>query len=71
MPEHCTKRNFHMLCAQAVADGRIKIMPDRFRTTYNRWLGGIRDWCISRQLWWGHRYSQKASRAQIEISTEP
>ena len=30
-------------------------MPDRFRTTYNRWLGGIRDWCISRQLWWGHR----------------
>ena len=40
---------------QAVADGRLRLTPERFVATWNRWLGGIRDWCISRQLWWGHR----------------
>jgi valyl-tRNA synthetase len=39
----------------AVKDGRIKIVPDRFEKVYFNWLEGIRDWCISRQLWWGHR----------------
>jgi len=39
----------------AVADGRIKIIPERFTKVYNNWLEDIRDWCISRQLWWGHR----------------
>lgn len=39
----------------AVADGRIKIIPERFNKVYNNWLENIRDWCISRQLWWGHR----------------
>jgi valyl-tRNA synthetase len=40
---------------EAVRDGRIKIVPDRFEKTYFNWLENIRDWCISRQLWWGHR----------------
>ncbi|MBN1995450.1 MAG: valine--tRNA ligase [Anaerolineae bacterium] len=40
---------------QAVADGRIKIIPERFTRVYNNWMENIRDWCISRQLWWGHR----------------
>ncbi len=39
----------------AVEDGVIKFVPEKFKTTYNRWLTDIRDWCISRQLWWGHR----------------
>ncbi len=39
----------------AVKDGRIKIVPERFEKVYYNWLEGIRDWCISRQLWWGHR----------------
>ncbi|MEP7286515.1 MAG: valine--tRNA ligase [Chloroflexota bacterium] len=39
----------------AVKDGRIKIVPDRFEKVYFNWLENIRDWCISRQLWWGHR----------------
>ncbi len=39
----------------AVADGRITIIPERFTKVYNNWLENIRDWCISRQLWWGHR----------------
>ncbi len=39
----------------AVREGRIKIVPERFTKTYFDWLENIRDWCISRQLWWGHR----------------
>lgn len=39
----------------AVRDGRIKIVPDRFEKIYFNWLENIKDWCISRQLWWGHR----------------
>ena len=39
----------------AVANGDITIVPDRFGRVYLNWLENIRDWCISRQLWWGHR----------------
>ena len=39
----------------AVRNGEIKIIPDRFEKIYYHWLENIRDWCISRQLWWGHR----------------
>ncbi len=39
----------------AVRDGRIKIIPERFTKVYLNWMENIRDWCISRQLWWGHR----------------
>jgi valyl-tRNA synthetase len=40
---------------EAVKDGRITIVPERFVKTYFDWMENIRDWCISRQLWWGHR----------------
>ncbi len=40
---------------EAVKDGRIKIVPERFEKVYYNWLENIKDWCISRQLWWGHR----------------
>ena len=39
----------------AVKDGRVKIVPERFTKIYYNWMENIRDWCISRQLWWGHR----------------
>jgi valyl-tRNA synthetase len=39
----------------AVADGRTKILPEDWVKTYDHWLTNIVDWCISRQLWWGHR----------------
>jgi valyl-tRNA synthetase len=39
----------------AVASGRVRIFPERYARTYLDWLGEKRDWCISRQLWWGHR----------------
>jgi len=40
---------------EKVASGEIKFVPENWSTTYNQWLGNIQDWCISRQLWWGHR----------------
>ncbi len=39
----------------AVRDGRLRIVPERFEKVYFNWLENIKDWCISRQLWWGHR----------------
>ncbi len=40
---------------EAVRTGAIEIVPQRFEKTYYHWMENIRDWCISRQLWWGHR----------------
>ncbi|MDQ3512841.1 MAG: valine--tRNA ligase [Chloroflexota bacterium] len=40
---------------EAAKDGRLTFVPDRFRGVYLNWMENIRDWCISRQLWWGHR----------------
>ena len=39
----------------AVKNGDVKFYPEHWTSTYNHWLGNIRDWCISRQLWWGHQ----------------
>ncbi len=39
----------------AVREGRIRFVPDRFERIYLNWMENIRDWCVSRQLWWGHR----------------
>jgi valyl-tRNA synthetase len=44
--EHSTK---------AVEEGRMTFHPERWSKTYAHWMGNLRDWCISRQLWWGHR----------------
>ena len=41
--------------AEAVRNGDIQLMPERMNKTYFNWTDNIRDWCISRQLWWGHR----------------
>ena len=40
---------------EAVESGRIRVVPERFTKVYYNWMYNIRDWCISRQLWWGHR----------------
>ena len=40
---------------EAVRDGRTRFVPERFSKNYYNWMEDIRDWCISRQLWWGHR----------------
>jgi valyl-tRNA synthetase len=40
---------------KAVEEGRMAFHPERWSKTYSHWMGNLRDWCISRQLWWGHR----------------
>lgn len=43
------------LMQQAVSSGQIEILPDRFKKTYFHWIDNLRDWCISRQIWYGHQ----------------
>ncbi|EDV28121.1 uncharacterized protein TRIADDRAFT_21001 [Trichoplax adhaerens] len=52
---YCKCDDMALNAAKAVRDGRIKIIPNMFEKTWFQWLDNIRDWCISRQLWWGHR----------------
>ena len=56
---------------KAVEDGKIRLVPERMNKTYYNWLDNIRDWCISRQLWWGHRipawYCQDCGETIVEM----
>jgi valyl-tRNA synthetase len=56
---------------KAVTDGKIAIVPERFTKVYLNWMENIRDWCISRQLWWGHRipvwYCQKCNELTVAV----
>ncbi len=49
------KPGLAQMSMDAVTSGRVKVFPERYAKTYLDWLGEKRDWCISRQLWWGHR----------------
>ena len=40
---------------QAVEEGALRLIPEAHKKTWDHWMDGMRDWCISRQLWWGHR----------------
>jgi valyl-tRNA synthetase len=55
----------------AVTSGRINIIPSRFTKVYLNWMENIRDWCISRQLWWGHRipvwYCQECGEVTVAV----
>ncbi|TGZ52897.1 Uncharacterized protein DBV15_11843 [Temnothorax longispinosus] len=53
---------------EAVSTGALKIIPEQFKKTWYIWMDSIRDWCISRQLWWGHRipaYAIKSTSSSI------
>ena len=60
---------------KAVEDGHVKFFPERWEKTYLHWLENIQDWCISRQLWWGHRipvwYKKEPSVRTRPIGTCP
>ncbi len=59
---------------KVVQDGQVQFVPDRFSKIYEHWMTNIKDWCISRQLWWGHRipvwYCEDCSE-MIVAKTEP
>jgi valyl-tRNA synthetase len=52
---------------QAVRDGETVILPDEWRKTYDHFLGSIQDWCVSRQLWWGHQIPAWHNRDTGEV----
>ncbi len=54
---------------KVVKEGKIKIYPKRWTNLYNHWLENVRDWCISRQLWWGHRIPVYYCRLCFEEDT--
>mgnify|MGYP000954546074 FL=1 len=58
---------------EVVRDKSIEFVPERFTKTYTNWLESIRDWCISRQLWWGHRipawYCQECGETIVTTET--
>ncbi len=58
---------------EAVNNGSIRFHPDHWVKTYNHWLENLRDWCISRQLWWGHQipvWYHKDDRKKLHVSVE-
>ncbi len=59
---------------KVVEEGRVKFVPERFDKTYYNWMYNIRDWCISRQLWWGHRipayYCENEACGHIEVTLD-
>ncbi|MEP6559322.1 MAG: valine--tRNA ligase, partial [Burkholderiales bacterium] len=50
-----TGKSIAQKAIDAVADGRVRFVPENWVNTFDQWMGNIQDWCISRQLWWGHR----------------
>ena len=58
---------------ESVESGKVKLIPDKYRNTYKHWMENVRDWCISRQLWWGQRipaYYLPDGRYVVENSPE-
>jgi valyl-tRNA synthetase len=53
---------------EAVAKGDVKFFPEHWTSTYNHWLENIQDWCISRQLWWGHQIPPGTARWELFVA---
>ncbi len=59
------------LMLEAVREGKIKIIPEHFEKTYYHWIENLRDWCISRQIWYGHRIPVWYKNEDIRVGEEP
>jgi valyl-tRNA synthetase len=67
-------QEFSKPALDAVMDGEVKLIPDKFVNTYRHWMENVHDWCISRQLWWGQRipawYDNKGNVAVCKTAEE-
>ncbi|MDE7461707.1 MAG: valine--tRNA ligase [Muribaculaceae bacterium] len=69
-------KHFADIALAPVMDDDIRFVPEKYKTTYRIWLENIQDWCISRQLWWGHRipayyYKNAAGEEKIVVAETP
>ena len=58
---------------ESVESGKVKLIPDKYRNTYRHWMENVRDWCISRQLWWGQQipaYYLPDGQVVVEVNRE-
>lgn len=56
--------------AERLKVAKVKIVPESFKATYNHWINNLRDWCISRQLWWGHRIPVWHKEGKVFVGEE-
>ncbi|MFA6304521.1 MAG: valine--tRNA ligase [Patescibacteria group bacterium] len=63
-------KSLKQLASEAVKKGGIKIIPDRFNKTYFQWMDNLHDWCISRQIWYGHQIPVWYKGAEIFVGLE-
>ncbi len=63
-------KTLKQLASEIVKKGEIKIIPDRFNKTYFQWMDNLRDWCISRQIWFGHRIPVWYKSGEIKVQVD-
>lgn len=59
------------LATKALNESKASFVPSRFEKTFNHWMENIQDWCISRQLWWGHRIPAYYKEDEVYVGTTP
>src|SRR4029077_6702936 len=68
--EERDNKSLKELMLEPVREGKIKILPDHFEKVYFNWIENLRDWCISRQIWYGHRIPVWYKNSEIYCGVE-